>query len=128
MSIHLTKRLTHVALLAGFMLPAAALLAQPSYAAPPVPPAAAMQAAPVAQAPVADTDEETIANFKDVLAKYGNFVQLAQLWRSLGADGDAGRLASLSAVPLDLCQGCRLVFPRRHALGRHRAPLRALVA
>jgi hypothetical protein len=78
MSIPLTKRLTHVALLAGFMLPAAALLAQPSYAAPPIPPAAAMQTAPVAQAAVGETDEETIANFKDVLAKYGDFVQLAQ--------------------------------------------------
>jgi hypothetical protein len=78
MCIHLTKRLTYVALLAGFVFPAAALSVKPSYAAPPVPPAAAVQAAPVEQAPVAASDEETIANFKDVLAKYGNFVQLAQ--------------------------------------------------
>jgi hypothetical protein len=77
MCIHLTKRLTYVALLAGFVLPAAALSVKPSHAAPPVPPAAAVQAAPVEQAPVAANDGETIANFKDVLAQYGDFVQLA---------------------------------------------------
>ncbi len=76
MSIILTKRLTRVVLLAGFMLPAVALSAQPSHAAPVAPPAEAMQSAPVAQAPVAASDEETIANFKQVLAQYGNFVQL----------------------------------------------------
>jgi hypothetical protein len=76
MSTQLTKRLTRVALLAGFMLPAAAFLTQPSFAAPAAPPAAAMETAPVAQAPVGATDEETIANFKQVLAQYGKFVEL----------------------------------------------------
>jgi hypothetical protein len=78
MCINLTKRLTYVALLAGFVLPAAVLSVKPSHAVPPVPPAAAVQAAPVEQAPVAASDEETIANFKQVLAQYGDFVQLAQ--------------------------------------------------
>jgi Family of unknown function (DUF6600) len=82
MFIDLTKRLTRAALVAGLILPAAALTAQSSHAAP-VPPAAALQTAPVVQAPVAASDEETIANFKQVLAQYGKFVEVApygQVW------------------------------------------------
>lgn len=75
MSIKLSQRLIPVVLFAGFMLPAAALTAQPSHAAPP---AAAVQDAQITPARVADSDAETIANFKQVLAQYGNFVNLAR--------------------------------------------------
>jgi hypothetical protein len=78
MTIHLGKRLTHAVLLAGLVLPAAALFAtRPAHAAPPAPPPSAIAApAETMDAPVASSDEQTLENFKKTLADYGNFVTL----------------------------------------------------
>ena len=73
----LSKRLSFAVLFAGLLLPAAALFAQASHAAPAAPSAVAAPEA-IMQAPVASTDEETIAQFKKTLADYGNFVTLPQ--------------------------------------------------
>jgi hypothetical protein len=75
MSTYLTNRLAHALVLGSLVLPAA-LFAQPSYAAPPPPADSAVHSAPVMQADVGATDQETIENFKKVLVQYGNFIQL----------------------------------------------------
>ncbi|HZD90805.1 MAG TPA: DUF6600 domain-containing protein [Pseudolabrys sp.] len=72
----LTKRLGSAVLFAGLVLPAAAFAAPASSAAPPAPAVAAPDT--IVQAPVTASDEETIANFKKILADYGNFVTLPQ--------------------------------------------------